>query len=595
MLFNGEAIFGAVDLDDTPGACVSVAQEISGAARMRGRYVCYRTAGRGTLGQIRGSAAVPPIATRAGLLAVSMGEFYVRGESEELFRDEPQRSMTIAERFASEGELFLQKIDGVFAFAIWNEHAQQLLLACDSRGDGRLFYALEGGRLSFSTWLPLLALPARAVDPAAVSEFLRFLYIAAPRTIYRGIKRLDGGCVFKFARGQVEVKSLHGAQPCSESAPAYSPAEFRTRFETSIRRRVGSRRAGVLLSGGVDSAALAAGCERVHPRSVEAFTVGFDKPELDETRAARALANQIGIPHRELRFAIPEYAAVFEQVIQGMEQPFGDPVELPLALACQTAKDSVEVICDGTGSDGMFGARIPRHLKFSLGFAARLPAGLRRHVGAALRGAGIGVITRQAPLFDFDDPEELFVTWAGWSRRELADLLGRSPDFHDSGLYRAYHAHAERGAQEVYDAIGVFPPDDSRFDCAALAGAPIALPYHDIELWRYVRALPEEWRFAREENKPALRRLLAEYAPGADLNKKRYFTMPLQELMAHSHYALINECLAPEVIKKHDAVDAGRVRPWIARYLAGDPRLRFKIWALIVLHAWLEAHRPAST
>jgi asparagine synthase (glutamine-hydrolysing) len=590
MLFNCEAIFGAVDFAHATPTCASLAQEIIGAARRRGRHICYRTAGRGTLGQLRRSAGVPP-AVRSGLTVITMGEFYVRGEPEELYRDEPQRSMTLAARFASEGEPFLEKLDGVFAFAIWNEDAQELLLACDGRGDGRLFYALEENRLSFSTWLPLLVSPARAIDPMAVSEFLRFFYIAAPRTIYRGITRLDGGCLLRFTREQVEVKSLCGAEPIGESSAAHSLAEFQNRFATAIRRRVGNRRAAVLLSGGVDSAALAAGCERANPGHVEAFTVGFDKPELDETRAARALANQMGIPHRELRFTIAEYAAIFARVIEGMEQPFADPVELPLALACQSAKQSVEVICDGTGSDGMFGGRIPSHLRFSVQFAAKLPVALRHRLSGLMRRSGVGVLARQATLFDFDDPEELFVTWAGWRQRDLADLFGRTTDFADTGFYRAYRSHAEEGAQAVYDVIGVFPPDDSRFDCASLSDTPMALPYHDLDLWHYVRALPEECRFTRGENKLALRRLLAQYVPGATLNKKRYFNMPLQELMAYSNHALINEFLAAEIMKKHDAVDAERARPWIARYLAGESGLRFKIWALVVLHAWLDAHQ----
>ena len=98
---------------------------------------------------------------------------------------------------------------------------------------------------------------------------------------------------------------------------------------------------------------------------------------MDETIAARALANQIGIPHRVLRFSVPEYALMFNRVIEEMEQPFGDPVELPLSLACLTAQHSVEVLCDGTGSDGLFGAPIPRHLVLSLQ-TAKLPRRFRR-------------------------------------------------------------------------------------------------------------------------------------------------------------------------------------------------------------------------
>ena len=594
MLFRGEAIFGVIDLLQDSRNSSNRAQAMIDAARKQGGRVCCKTAGSGTfgwMGSAAPSATYSPITTDASCLAVSVGELYERGEREALYYSEPQRSAFVTRRFAAEGAAFLRRLDGVFASAIWNESAQELFVSCDWRGDGRIFYTVEEGRFSFSSWLPLLASPAPAFDPVAIGEFLRFLYIAAPRTIYRGIARLEGGRYLKLSRGHVQLEPLEpAAAAVSENRSGPDLTEFQDHFETAIRRRVDRRRVGILLSGGVDSAALAAGCERVNPGSVEAFTVGFDNVELDETLAARALANQIGVPHRPLCFDLAAYAGAFERVAHDLEQPFGDPVQLPLALACESAKERVDVLCDGTGSDGLFGAPMPRHLKFSATLARFVPAPWRHRIAAALRRPGASALSERASLFEFDDVEELFITWSGWSRRELGELLGAGVDFCDSGFYRVFHAQADASAQQLYDAIGVFPPDDSRFDCAAVARAPLELPNHDVALWSYVRSLPENCRSADGGTKVILRRLFARYYPAAGAaNKKHYFNMPLDELMARSNYALVNEYLARTNLARHGLVDPVRAWRWISRYTAGERSLRFKIWALIVLHAWLDA------
>jgi len=345
-----------------------------------------------------------------------------------------------------------------------------------------------------------------------------------------------------------------------------------------------------LLSSGVDSAVLVAGCQSVNPGCVDAFTVGFDDIELDETRAAAALAHQIGVPHRELRFAPSDYAAAFERVAKNMEQPFGDPAQLPLSLACTQAKEFVDVLCDGTGSDGLFGSPVPRHLRFSLEMAAKLPATVRLKTAAAMRKLNLLNVSQYAALFDFDDPEELLITWSGWRRGELSELLGRPVEFSQSAFYRCFRAHADSSAQALFDAIGVFPPDDSRFDAAALAQIPLELPYHDIDLWRYVRELPGQYRIADGETKVILRRLFCHYFPSAGpASKKHYFNIPLQEVMARSNFSLINEYLTQSKLKNHGLVDPEVARRWIERYIAGDQSLLFKVWALLVAHAWLES------
>ena len=598
MLFNGEAIFGVVDFAQDSRAAAQRAAEIARRAEVLGGAAQMTSFGSASLGMVRckGTGINSDISCQSRLIsAVSCGELIDRRVAGSQYRSEPSRSAFLENGLASVGEAFLDRLDGTFAAAIWNQPAQHLVLTCDSRADCHLYYSFKNQQITFSSWLPLLADKSHEIDRDAVSEFLRFLYIAAPRTIYKGILRLDAQRYLIANDGKVETRQLLPSQREKGSAADSEDssqvlAEFELLFEQAISRRLDNRRVGVLLSSGVDSATLMAGYHRLNPRQVEAFTVGFDSLESDESNAARALAAQIGVPHTTLHISIPEYCAVFQRVAAGFDQPFGDPAGLALVLACDAAKDKVEVLCDGTGSDGLFGTPIPRHLRFSLAASARLPEKIRKEVTTGLTRFGGRHLAPYASLFDFADPEELFITWAGWKKSELSELLGTAVSFDQSGFYKMFRAAQKAGAQEIYDQIGVLPPDDSRFEAAGLALAPLELPYHDLDLWTFVRAIPREFRMAHNETKVLLRWLFQRYfGPGTQSSKKKYFNIPLAGILSSSNFTVVRQYLAPENMNRHGFVDPKRAWPWVERYLAGAEDLCFKIWALLMLHAWLDA------
>jgi asparagine synthase (glutamine-hydrolysing) len=176
----------------------------------------------------------------------------------------------------------------------------------------------------------------------------------------------------------------------------------------------------------------------------------------------------------------------------------------------------------------------------------------------------------------------------------LEGLLGRPCNIAESGFYRIFRAHADLGAQQLYDAIGVLPPDDSRFEAAGLAAAPIELPYHDIDLWNFVRRLPAHRRMIDGETKLMLHKLFSRYLPSYSTPlKKRYFNIPLRELLARENFRLIGEYLDPQNLRRMGLVDPKVAQSWIASYFGGDQSLLFKVWALLLLHAWL-GYRPQS-
>ena len=509
----------------------------------------------------------------------------------------PDRLLSAAYR--AWGLNLFARLDGTFAAALWDEPAQRLLLTCDRRGDAHIYYRLESDRLLFSSWCQLLAPFAKGLDRAAAREFLRFLYISPPRTIHDGISRLAPGSYLL-----ADTRSVT-PQPLPDPLPAWSPADLSRRstddlvriFEdlllTAIRRRANEKAIAVFLSSGIDSATIAALCRRLRPDRVQAFTIGFDEPDLDETSAAAATATCLGLPHRVLSFGLDHYRQAFDLITSGFDQPVGDPASLPMTLAYLGAKDTADVFLDGCGSDSLFGLPIPRHLRFQLQIASRLPRPLRRALASAL--AHCPPIERYARLFAFDHAEELLITWNGWTTRDLESLLGQPVDFTDTPFYRTFRKRRSQSAQQLFDTLYFHPPHYERLEAAALAERLVGFPYQDPHVRAFVGALPGHFRMAGANTKVLLRHLHARcFPPSLQPQTKRYFNIPLHRLLTAHHGELIHEHLTPDSLSRHALVDPDVAAPWIRRFTAGDQTLTFKVWALLVLHAWLDAQRVAT-
>jgi asparagine synthase (glutamine-hydrolysing) len=598
MLFDGAAIFGAVGFSERSQTAQRDAEQLSRRAVQLGARSGYASFGCAALGWVdrkpqcgtandRRRKSKLPIAVAGEILSrlPMAGNVERAGESYDWI---------LADRAAG-GSEFLKTLDGTFSLAFWHERGAQLTLMTDRSGDGQLFYRKEANGLLFSSWLRLLAGPECDLDRQSVQEFLRFFYITPPRSIYKGISRIEPGHYLTVANGALAIHALESIHTNDIESASMDGADatlqqFQNLFEASIERRIGSRRVGVFLSSGVDSATLMAGCQRIVADQVEAFTVGFDAPELDESAAARAYADCLGVPHTTLRFNLSDYHAAFEKNAREFDQPFADPATLPLTCAAGAAKESVEVLTDGSGSDGLFGAPIPRHLRFPLEFSDRFPVALRKFIGAGLSRVEFLGLASHAALFDFDEVEELFITWPGWSKSNLAELLGAPVSFQESGFYRAFRARRNSGAQQVFEAVAIYPPDDARFEAAALANIAMTLPYHDAELRRFVRRQPQSLRFHDGATKILLQQLFGKYFPAPrQALKKRYFNFPLQSFLAKGDYALVRRHLSVECLSRHGVVDPKQAGVWIDRYLAGDPSVLFKVWSLLVLHAWLDS------
>ena len=596
MLLGGNGIFGVVDFSGRPDAARCGAEWLAKRATKLGAQSEYGIFGGVALGRLSHAANTHQShRLDISLPLVFSGEVYDQESTRLAARPSESACQWLIDGFQLKGKSFLATLDGAFTLALWHQREQRLLLMSDRCGDGKLFIKKQPDGLKFSSWLKLLSDGSEDIDRQAVQEFLRFLYITPPRTIYRDIECVEPGSLFVLTRGAVAVEALDSAPAPLSSAlfvdePEGTVQEFQSLFEASIRRRIGARRVGVFLSSGIDSATLMAGCDQVNPGQVEAFTVGFDTVALDESNAARAMANCLKVPHATLRFKAADYRAAFENMGHAFDQPFGDPACLPLACAARIARERVEVVCDGSGSDGLFSAPVPRRLRFAFERSARLSPVARRALTALFRSGNFANWGAYGSLFDFDDPEEPFITWSGWKKREMEALLGTPIKLDGSGFYRAFRSVRRVDAQQRFDAVGKFPPDDGRFEAAAMEDVAMTLPYHDSTIVSFVRRQPQSLRFDGGATKILLRQLFARYYKDYnEILSKRYFNFPLQSFVAGDQFALVRRFLSSACLARHGLLDPARVIPWVERYLAGDDSLLFKIWSLLVLQSWLEA------
>src|SRR3954452_10113779 len=261
--------------------------------------------------------------------------------------------------YEQHGPAFAERLRGMFAVAIWDSRQRRLVLARDRFGIKPLHWARLPAGLAFGSELKSL-LPApgfsRDIDPDAVEAFLAFNSIPAPLTIYKSARKLPPGhyLIWREGSDDVTIERFAHELPATTPRPA-TAGEVLEALRDSVRAHlVSDVPVGVLLSGGVDSSALAAlaateGGERIHT-----FTIGFDEQGFDETSRARLVAERYGTEHHEL-IVRPDAVELLPKLADAFDEPFADSSALPTWLVSELAASHVKVAMSGEGGDELFG------------------------------------------------------------------------------------------------------------------------------------------------------------------------------------------------------------------------------------------------
>ncbi len=302
---------------------------------------------------------------------------------------------TIVHAYEEWGESFLEELNGMFAFALWDRNRRRLLLARDRAGIKPLYYARSKSALVFASELKaLLAHPEieRELDLESFGHYLSLEYVPTPRAILRGVRKLRPGHLL-LADGESVLESRYWdfEVECSESMGIREPHRHAHDFSELLQQTVAAEMVsdvpvGVLLSGGLDSSAVAAMMTRSASGPVESFSVGFEESSFDESSHARRVAAHLGTRHHETVLSPAMLLELIPKMAAHLDEPFADPSVMPTYLVSRFARQRVKVALGGDGGDEMLAGYSTLQAHRVAPLYNRLPALIRERLIEPLAG-----------------------------------------------------------------------------------------------------------------------------------------------------------------------------------------------------------------
>lgn len=525
-------------------------------------------------------------------------------------------SEVIAHGYEDHGDEIFSSLDGMFAIAIWDARQRCLVLARDPFGKKPLYYWHDERRLVFASEIKALlaaGVPAE-MEESALGEYLAFGYVPTPRTLFRGIRKLaPASSMVVDARGVHEPRAYWDLRfpPPGEQARVSMPeaaARVRELLTQAVDKRlIADVPLGILLSGGVDSGAIAAIAARLVPGRIRTFTVGFEGEAFyDERAPAARVARHIGSEHRDAVVA-PHAAELMETLLHHHDEPFGDSSALPTYLVAQAARKHVTVVLNGDGGDETF-AGYDRFRAVLL--AERIPAALRRALGAVapLLPAGSQHHSFARRLRRFAEKaalpfDERIFGWTSFFDLDTIRALDGGTLAASDQLLSSYREALARCADAtplsrlLYLNTRTYLLDDllRKADRMTMAwGLEGRSPLLDRPLMEYAATLPDAMKLDGGTGKLVLKQAVADLLPAEILRRPKHgFGVPLgtwfrQELRPMAEDTLLG---APRLRRW---LKADAVRRLVEEHLSGRVDRGQQLWTLLTLELWLRKYRFGS-
>jgi asparagine synthase (glutamine-hydrolysing) len=302
------------------------------------------------------------------------------------------------------GEKMLEKLNGMFAFAIWDEEKRELFAARDRLGIKPFYYFYDGKTFAFASEIKALVRSGEVpldFDRVGLMDFFAYRFVPAPHTVLKQVKKLRPGHFIRLSSsGQILESSYWTLRegPCPARSEAEAAEQLTALLEDSVRlQMISDVPLGAFLSGGVDSSLIAALMARRSPGKVQTFSIGFESGTgVDETEHARKVARHLGTEHHELVLT-PKDLLHAERVFETMNEPVADPTVLPTAILSRFARERVKVALTGEGGDELFAGYNRYKAVLYAQWAGRFPGALRPMASAVLRRTGRGEAFRAIP------------------------------------------------------------------------------------------------------------------------------------------------------------------------------------------------------
>jgi asparagine synthase (glutamine-hydrolysing) len=509
----------------------------------------------------------------------------------------------------------LDKMNGMFALAIYDRLKQSFFLARDRFGKKPLFYYHKGETLVFSSELQaLLTYPqlALSLNEAAVDQFLSLQYIPSPHTIYKEIKQLGASEYLMYEKGQIRIQSYYSLRPKSEYAKLdYEEAKklVKEKVSEAVRKRLmADVPLGAFLSGGIDSSIVTALLAQQSSKQLTTVSVGFDQAAYSELDKARSMAKRYQTDHHEYVLSLDEAQKSVEEVISYYTQPFGDSSAIPMYFLSRTTRKHVTVALSGDGGDELFCGYQRYHLDLKMNRLQTLlpnfllkaafdsfqlippkknvpiernwPLGLKR-LAQVIRIDSRASILRWGSYFSFEQKKQLYREYAypqDEAVRYLTHLFEQSKDFQDFSL-RTQYADLFSYAQGDYLV---------KADIAAMRNSlEVRCPFLDYELAELVFSLNPQFSRKGMSGKRILKEAFAaDLTPEVLQGSKQGFSIPMVDWFKSTWLDILRSYLqSPKSFcRQHFRMEY--IEKLIKEHIHNQDDHSKRLYVLLVLEVW---------
>jgi asparagine synthase (glutamine-hydrolysing) len=503
------------------------------------------------------------------------------------------------------GTACVQRLAGMFAFALWDEPRARLWLVRDRLGKKPLYYSERDGALAFASELKaLLADPSfpRGIDRQAVALYLRYGHVPAPLSIYAAARKLPPGHDAIFENGRLQVRRYWNPRAFLRQHDDISDEDAERQLEgllaTAVRQRmIADVPLGAFLSGGIDSSLVAALMREQSSSAVRTFTIRFDRKEFDEADHAAAVARHLGTDHEEETCSGQQLVDAIDRMPVLYDEPFGDSSAIPTLLLARMARRHVTVALAGDGGDELFFG-YPRYAHYAnSSWILGLPRPIRRAGALFARRLPTRRLRRIADVLR-DDESDPYGRFIGWFTREQAEEVVGIPAL-GAPLYEEMRDGLERvSAAErppLLDLVSYLPDDIlTKVDRASMAVAlEVRAPLLDHRVVEFALGLPLRLKRRGGTNKWLLRRILDKRVPRRLIDRpKMGFGVPLDDWFRGPLRQRMDDYCSGHDLEALGLNPAPVRRLWES-FLAGVYLRPDLLWQVFSLVAWAREYRAA--
>src|SRR5437773_631313 len=468
---------------------------------------------------------------------------------------------TIVHLYEEEGERCVERLQGMFAFAVWDRTQQRLFLARDRLGIKPLYYACTDRELIFASEIKAI-LAGGAVSPAfnraILPEFLANRFVAGAETFFDGVSRLEPGRTLSWSlRGGARERRywrLPADLDGSDMMLADQARAVRSRLETAVRSHLMSDGPlGLFLSGGLDSSGLAALMARMVTEPIRTFSVGVPDADANELAYARLAARAVGSVHREVVVSPAEFFGALPRLVWHEDEPIAFPSSVPLYFVSRLARDHVKVVLTGEGADELF-----------LGYNRYRVTAWNERAGRVYRRVLPSALLADPTLLAARDPY-----------RAALQCYASAPG---GELERMSHADLQTYLVELLmkqDQMSMAASIESR------------VPFLDHELVEYVTPIPGRLKVRGWRTKAVLRAAIGDVVPREILARRKMgFPVPVGRWLRSPFWPVVREfVLGPRALGR-GLFEPGALRRLAEAHRAGAAEHGDRLWLLVNLEIW---------